>query len=103
MSNPAEVQSLPTKGQLAANEAVIRGRVIEVKKSQNGYFTAVALPAPDQYSHPQAVEVRSKNLLGRPQEDITVRVAVGGYRRGYKDKMGEQAFATNNTLDAVEA
>lgn len=103
MSNPAEVQTLPTKGQLAANESVIRGRVIEVKNSGQNFFTAVALPAPDQYSHPQAVEIRSKKLIGRPQEDITVRVLVGGYRRGYKDKMGQQAFATNITLDAVEA
>lgn len=103
MSNPNPVESLPTKAApLVANQAVIRGRVIEVKRTENGCYTAVALPAPDLYSHPQAVEVRSKSLLGRPQEDITVRVAVGGFRRGYKDKMGDQAYATNITLQAIE-
>lgn len=102
MSNPAPVQDLPTKAPLNANQAIIRGRIIEVKRTENGCYTAIALPAPDQYSHPQAVEVRSARLLGKPQDDITIRVGVGGFRRGYKDKMGEQAYATNVILQALE-
>lgn len=103
MSNPAPVADLPNKGQsLTANQAVIRGRVIEVKRTESGCFTAIALPAPDAYSHPQSVEVRSKSMLGRPQEDVTVRVVVGGFRRGYKDKAGDQQYATNITLNAIE-
>lgn len=103
MSNPAAVQEMPNKAPaIAANQAVIRGRIIEVKKTENGCYTALKLPAPDQYTSPQAVEIRSKRLLGRPEEDITVRVHVGGYRRGYKDKMGEQQYATNVTLNAIE-
>lgn len=103
MSNPAAVQDLPAlANKLAANQSVIRGRVIEVKRTENGCYTAIALPAPDQYSHPQAVEVRSKSMLGRPQEDVTIRVQIGGFRRGYKDKMGDQQYATNVTLQAIE-
>lgn len=98
----APVQELAKPGALAANQAFIRGRVIEVKRTEAGCYTAITLPAPDQYSSPQAVEVRSKAILGRPNEDVTVRVSVGGYRRGYTDKMGEKAYATNVTLYAIE-
>lgn len=103
MSLPAAVQDLPNKAPaLTANQAVIRGRVIEVKRTESGHYTAITLPAPDSYSKPQAVEVRSNHLLGRPQEDVTVRVAIGGYRRSYKDKMGDTQYATNIVLIAVE-
>lgn len=97
-ASPAEIGNKP----LPANQTILRGRVVEIKKNDSGCFTAIALPAPDQYSHPQTVEVRSRSIIGRPQEDITVRVVVGGFRRGYKDKNGEQQYATNNTLNAVE-
>jgi len=101
MNAPAQVQPLDSQ-KLAMNHAMIRGRVIEVKRSDSGIFTAIMLPAPDSYTQPQAVEVRSRALLGKPQEDVTVRVLLGGYRRSYQDKHGDKVFATNITLTAVE-
>jgi hypothetical protein len=97
---PADAGAVAQK--LALNQAIIRGRVLEVKRSDTGCFTAITLPSPDLYSQPQAVEVRSKNLIGRPSEDVTLRVMLGGFRRGYQDKHGEKAYATNITLTAVE-
>lgn len=103
MSNiapPAETGA--TSGKLALNQSVLRGRVLEVKRSENGCYTVLTLPAPDQYSSPQTVEIRSKAVFGRPSEDVTVRVAIGGFRRGYTDKHGEKAYATNISLSAIE-
>lgn len=91
-----------TGAKLALNQAFIRGRIIEVRRTDNGCYTAITLPAPDQYSQPQSIEVRSKNLLGRPLEDVSVRVSIGGFRRGYQDKHGQKQYATNVVLEAIE-
>ncbi len=101
MNAPAQLSPVD-QNKLAINQAVIRGRVIEVKRGESGVFTSIMLPAPDSYTQPQSIEVRSRQLLGKPQEDVTVRVALGGFRRGYTDKHGEKAYATNITLSAVE-
>lgn len=101
MSNVQEVT--PAKSApLAANQAVIRGRIVEVKRTENAVYTDVVLPAPDQYSQPQNVRVVSSRLLGKPQEDITQRVAIKGYRRSYTDKHGEKAYAVDISLSAIE-
>lgn len=102
MSASAQITDLPKGAAVVANQSILRGRVLEVKRSESGTYTVITLPAPDQYSQPQNVEVRSKNMIGRPQEDVTVKVAIGGFRRGYKDKAGDQQYATNNTLVAIE-
>lgn len=87
---------------LAANQAVIRGRIIEVRRTENAVVTDVTLPAPDQYSHPQSVRILSNRLLGKPGEDLTQRVQLRGYRRSYTDKHGEKAFAVDHSFSAIE-
>lgn len=102
MSAPA-VTPLPSDAnKLAANQSIVRGRILEVKSNENGCYTVIVLPAPDQYSKPETIEVRSRNRLGRPQDDVTVRVSLGGYRRSYKNGHGETEYATNVFLRAVE-
>jgi len=101
MNAPAQVQPMESN-KLAMNQALVRGRVIEVKRGDAGVFTSIMLPAPDSYTQPQAIEIRSKQLLGKPNEDVSVRVVLGGFRRSYQDKHGEKAYATNITLTAVE-
>lgn len=87
---------------LAANQAVIRGRVLEVKRTENAVYTDVVLPAPDQYSQPQNVRIVSARMLGKPGDDITQRCQIKGYRRSYTDKHGNRAFAVDVTLSAIE-
>lgn len=101
MSNPSPLAPVES-GKLAANQAILRGRVLEVKRTEDKTYTVITLPAPDSFSSPQNVEVRSDRLLGKPQEDITLRVVVGGYRRSYKNSHGETQYATNITLVAIE-
>lgn len=88
---------------LAVNQAVIRGRVLEVNRTANAVYTDVTLPAADQYTSPQTVRIVSGRLIGKPNEDITCRVAVKGYRRKYQDKAtGEQRYGCDVVLSAVE-
>ena len=101
MSQPVPI-SAAESGKLAANQSFIRGRITDVNRNENGCYTRITLPAPDQYSSPQSIEVRSKSMLGKPQDDVSVRVSIAGFRRGYKDKHGEQQYAVNVILVALD-
>jgi len=85
----APVQQIPSKGRsLAIGEAVLQGRVSLVRRMTIGgkpsMIHLVILPAPDQYSSPATVEVMASKRLGDVDEDIRVRVRIGGFRRTYK-------------------
>lgn len=89
-------------GKLAANQAIIRGRILEVNRTETAVRTDIVLPAADSYTAPQNVRVISNRLIGKPGEDVTVRCAIKGYRRKYQDKHGETAYSVDITLSAVE-
>jgi hypothetical protein len=65
-------------------------------------------PAPDAYSRPSTIEVRSKNKLGEIGEEISVSCKLGGYtRKPYRitDKdTNETSMITpvDLTLEAIE-
>lgn len=101
MNAPATVAPLES-GKLAANQTVIRGRIIEVIRTESAVRTDLTLPAPDQYSQPASVRILSNRLLGKPGEDITQRCLIKGYRRKYTDKQGQPAFSVDMTLSAIE-
>lgn len=68
-------------------ESVIRGRVVAATRPQGKgayWVTLLVQPAPDPYSAPSTNEVLSRNRLGDRDEEVTVRVRIGGYRRSYK-------------------
>ncbi|MDR2838390.1 MAG: hypothetical protein LBV49_07500 [Azonexus sp.] len=100
---PAPVAPLPSSGpKLAANQTLIRGRILEVKRTENAVYTDVVLPAPDQYSQPNNVRIVSSRLLGKPGEDLTQLCQVKGYRRRYTDKHGETGYAVDVSLSALD-
>lgn len=101
MNAPAAVAPIESN-RLAANQAVLRGRILEVKRTESAVYTVLTLPAPDAYSKPQVVEIRSQRMIGKPNEDLTVRVSIGGYRRSYKDSHGETQYATNIALTLAD-
>lgn len=89
-------------------EVLVRGR-IDAKRSHDGTrYTRILTPAPDAYSRPQTVEVRSKSNLGDRGEEVSVHCKLGGYtRKPFRttDKeTGETAMVTpvDLTLDAIE-
>lgn len=87
---------------IAKNQALIVGRVKEVRRTDNGVFTSVVLPAPDEYTQPQLVEIASTSLIGRPQEDIQVKVTLGGYGKKFTRKDGTPGLQVSNQFRAVE-
>lgn len=99
----AEPQSIqrPTPS-LKPGQALIVGRVAEVKRTENAVYTIIQTPAPDAFSHPGNHEVLSSRLLGKPGEDVRVIVTLGGYRRTYKNKHGENQVTVDNVLRASD-
>lgn len=72
---------------LKAGETIIRGKLVGSKRpGGNGQFweNLIVMPAPDPYSSPSTVSVLSGARLGERDDDVTVRVRIGGYKRSYK-------------------
>lgn len=90
MSASAAVADLPASAKspaLKVGEAVIRGKLVGAKRPQGNsqwWENLLVMPAPDPYSSPATVSVLSSQRLGDRDDDITVRVRIGGYRRSYK-------------------
>ena len=86
------------------NVASIRGKIAKSKKLPKGsYATRFILPAADEYSSAQTVEIYSDAKLGDADEVITVKVAIGGYYKRENNKStGEVMEFTHNVFRAVE-
>ena len=92
-------QEIPrTSASLKAGQALLVGRVSEVKRSENATYTIIQTPAPDSFSHPGNHEVTSSRMIGKPGEDVKIIVSLGGYRRTYKNKHGETVATVDNVL-----
>lgn len=89
-------------------EVTIKGKIEVSRRHESKYYTRMVTPAPDAYSRPQVVEIRSNQKLGQRDDEITVDCKLGGYtRKAYRatDKdSGETSMVTpvDLTLDAVE-
>ncbi|MGA0569840.1 single-stranded DNA-binding protein [Variovorax sp. VNK109] len=105
----AAVQNLPTTGKAPAPmEVLIKGRIEASRRHDGTRYTRILTPAPDAYSRPQVLEVRSKQSLGQSGDEISVTARLGGFtRKAFRatDKeTGEVTMVTpvDLTLDAVE-
>ncbi|MFZ6648895.1 single-stranded DNA-binding protein [Undibacterium sp. TJN25] len=101
--NPNEARKEPTPMRV-----FVKGRIEETRQYEGNRFTRILTPAPDAYSRPQVVEVKSKGRLGQKGDDVSVVCALGGYQRKpfqMKDKdSGEvlKIIPVDHTLEAVE-
>lgn len=59
----------------------VHGRVEEVQRYEGTYRTRLICPAPDSFSSPQKISVRSKTRLGSRDELVTATCRLGGYQR----------------------
>lgn len=57
----------------------VQGRVVRSRRHEGHFYTAIVTPAPDAYSRPSNVEVRSKSQLGTSGEDVNLWCVLGGY------------------------
>lgn len=103
----ASTPTSPSQG-IRFLEVAIKGR-IEASRRHNGVvYTRLITPAPDAYSRPQTLEVRSKSKLGEREEEVTLRAKLGGFARkpfrSTDKETGEVTSVTpvDLTLDAVE-
>jgi hypothetical protein len=87
---------------VGANQALVVGRVEESTALENGgYDTAIAMPAPDEYSSPSFVHVYSDKRLGQKGDVVNVMVDVRGFRQRINGNKGVWVKYTN-TLRAVQ-
>lgn len=107
MATPETTPSNPTRLPIYM-QVHVRGRVDARRRHDKTTYTRVITPAPDPYSRPQIVEIRSKGSLGQVGEEVIQLCTLGGYSRkpfASTDKeTGETSMVTpvDLTLDAVE-
>jgi hypothetical protein len=89
-------------------EVLVKGRIDARRRHDGTHYTRVLTPAPDAYSRPQVVEIRSKQSLGQQGDEIEKLCKLGGYtRKAFRttDKdTGETSMVTpvDLTLDEIE-
>lgn len=84
----------------------IFGKIEAVRKFGEATYTRVVCPAPDLYSKPSIIEIRSSGRIGSRDEEIKVVGRLSGYtRKPYevKDKDGEifKITPVEHTVDLV--
>ena len=90
-------------------QVLVKGRVEAVRRFDGTRYTRMVMAAPDAYSRPQVVEVRSKGKVADAVgEEVSVICRLGGFTRKpfrVTDKdTGETSMVTpvDMTLDLVE-
>lgn len=84
------------------------GRIESSRSYEGKRYTHVLTPAPDAYSRPQLLEVRSKGKLGDKGDEISVSCVLGGFqRKAYQAKDAKTGEITTvipveHTLDLIE-
>ena len=97
-----------TTAKMIPMQVLVVGRIDAVRRHEKTTYTRVTAPAPDPYSRPQIVELRSKQRLGQPGDQVTQLGFLGGYARKpfrITDKeTGETTtvILVEHTVDAVE-
>jgi hypothetical protein len=69
---------VPAKG-LAPMVVQVVGKVLRVRRHELNTLTTIISPAPDAYSKPAVVEVRSKSRFADTEEEGTWTCRLGGY------------------------
>jgi len=106
MNMPASPATTP---KTVPMQVTVKGRIEAVRRWEQTRYTRIVTPAPDPYSRPQVVEVRSKEQLGQKGDEITVVAQLGGFaRKPYKSvdkESGEVSMITpvDLTLDVVDS
>lgn len=82
--SPAD--AAPASFPLPLGQAMLRGRITGVRKNtgqRGGVFVQFAIPARDEWSSPQTVDVWAESPFAEVDEVRTIRVAVGGIGKSW--------------------
>ncbi|MFZ6813347.1 single-stranded DNA-binding protein [Undibacterium sp. Rencai35W] len=108
MSTPEQLNKPADRKEPTPMRVYVKGRIEQSRLFDGSRFTRIITPAPDAYSRPQVIEIKSKQRLGEKGDEIAVVCALGGYqRKPYQvtDKeTGERVtlVPVDHTLEAVE-
>ena len=89
-------------------QVCVIGKIDDIRRFKGDRYTRILTPAPDAYSRPQTIQIRSKGQLGQKGEEISVLGKLGGFtRKAFKSvdaDTGEVSMVTpvDMTLDAIE-
>ncbi len=89
-------------------QVLVKGRIEAARRHNEARYTRIATPAPDPYSRPQIIEVRSKAPIGQKGDEVAITGKLGGYVgkpfRFTDKETGEiiQGQSVTMTLDLVE-
>mgnify|MGYP000846155994 FL=1 len=104
----AAATPVATAAKMIPMQVLVVGRIDAVRRHAKTTYTRVTTPAPDPYSRPQTVEIRSKQRLGQPGDQVTQLGLLGGYARkpfrSTDKETGETTMVTpiDHTVDAIE-
>ncbi len=96
----AAALSLPVGVAFLSGQIAVKSKAITTQAGRR-FLTVVVLPAPDSYTSPGLVELRSTEPLGEAGETFRGKVQVSGYRNNYKTAAGDTIQSARNTLDVV--
>jgi len=74
--------------ELKPNQVLIGGKIVETRFVNKTHYTQIVLPAPDEYSNPQRIEIASSQRLGQKGDQIIQACDIGGY-------LGKEFFVTD--------
>lgn len=79
----------------------VRGRIEASRVYEGVRYTRILTPAPDPYSKPAVLEVRSKNTLGARQDEISIMARLGGFTRAPFDVTDKKTGEVSRVLPVV--
>jgi hypothetical protein len=98
-ANPANVSPLKAVEVLSV---FVRGRIERTRMHEKSRYTVVAVPAADEYSSPQRVEVQSRGQVGQVGEVVSLNCKLRGWMRQFDTKSGERGERGAFALELVE-
>lgn len=70
-----------TQSVMKPMQVLVFGKIENVRSYEKHIYTTVICPAPDAYSSPSVVQIRSKGRIGQREDEIKQLCKVGGFRR----------------------
>lgn len=95
----------PEKSTLQHGQVVLSGRINFVRVvngAEKSFLTLMTLPAPDSYSSPSTVEVRSLERFGAVGDEVVIRCRLLGFKRSFQRKDPETGIPSGPKIASAE-
>lgn len=82
-------------------EVAIKGRIDASRVFDGVRYSRIITPAPDHYSKPQTLEIRSKKSLGSRGEEIFIKARLGGFVKRPFEVVDKESGEVTKVLPVV--